>query len=636
MKNFFIIFSFIFLALGYLQAQDRFTVNATTGCAPFTVQVTTNLTNPEVIAGQFLVNYRFDDDMNYFSTSTHTYDVPGTYVITQLLANAIPREEKVTITVVEAKTPEIEYYICNDRSIHLDVKDNYYESYFINWGDGFTEYYYKTEPAPEHQYANTLPKTLAVVGIIDGSNGKGVGHDANNSCGTYKVDNILPKESLTVPTLSQVNILNQSRIELKYNIVSDLLYRIEMETNNSGDFVDMGIPPASGTFTVNGLDTKNNSYCYRIILIDPCSSMQFPSNIGCSIKNHAVTAENNQNRISWEADDSNLQNLQIFKDNNPIANLNANQSPYLDLDIVCNLENCYKIVATFTNGVSTSEEICATGITQNIPPAIENATLSIFENDIHMEWPEPQAPIKNFIIEKSQDDGSYSQFRTQESNVFLEKEVNISNSYHCYRIFYDDDCGNVAPVSIDVCPILLTIFEGDGPSYELTWTQYTGWKDGVSQYLIEKINAEGNVFETIKINAGTNNYVDYDILENQQVIIYRITAISNSGENWKSFSNIVRVEQQAKVFLPSAFTPNNDFVNDVFIAKGTFIKDFQIKIFNRWGELIFFSADKDVGWNGNVQGKPAKEGGYIYTVQVTDYNDKTISLSGAFMLIRNR
>lgn len=58
-----------------------------------------------------------------------------------------------------------------------------------------------------------------------------------------------------------------------------------------------------------------------------------------------------------------------------------------------------------------------------------------------------------------------------------------------------------------------------------------------------------------------------------------------------------------ELFVPNTFTPNNDGINDIFLAKVTGIESFNMNIFDRWGNLIFTSDDLDIGWDGKVEGK---------------------------------
>lgn len=66
------------------------------------------------------------------------------------------------------------------------------------------------------------------------------------------------------------------------------------------------------------------------------------------------------------------------------------------------------------------------------------------------------------------------------------------------------------------------------------------------------------------------------------------------------------------MYIPSAFSPNGDGINDMFGVKGEGIRDFQILIYNRWGEVIFESTDARKQWDGMFKGNPVEQGTYVY------------------------
>ncbi len=87
--------------------------------------------------------------------------------------------------------------------------------------------------------------------------------------------------------------------------------------------------------------------------------------------------------------------------------------------------------------------------------------------------------------------------------------------------------------------------------------------------------------------------------------------------------------------VPSAFTPNDDGVNDVVYADGWGVeKLLHFRIFNRWGELIFETDDIKVGWNGNYKGSPQPNDSYVYQVDAVFYGGETKTKTGSITLIR--
>jgi gliding motility-associated-like protein len=87
--------------------------------------------------------------------------------------------------------------------------------------------------------------------------------------------------------------------------------------------------------------------------------------------------------------------------------------------------------------------------------------------------------------------------------------------------------------------------------------------------------------------------------------------------------------------IPNAFSPNSDGLNDVFrvISSGAF-SNVDLKIYNRWGQLIFESAGVNNGWDGTFKGIPANVGVYVYTVTVRLANGETFIKNGNVTLLR--
>lgn len=103
-------------------------------------------------------------------------------------------------------------------------------------------------------------------------------------------------------------------------------------------------------------------------------------------------------------------------------------------------------------------------------------------------------------------------------------------------------------------------------------------------------------------------------------------------------SKIIDVIPEITFFMPNAFTPNEDTKNDIFLGKGILdgISDFEMTIWNRWGEQIFESNDPNVGWNGskNNVGRPSPPGVYVYVVKFVNPRGIKRQLRGFATLIR--
>lgn len=128
---------------------------------------------------------------------------------------------------------------------------------------------------------------------------------------------------------------------------------------------------------------------------------------------------------------------------------------------------------------------------------------------------------------------------------------------------------------------------------------------------------------------------------------YTITYEYISPDNCRNEEDfIVRIEKDlcfCNVYLPNAFTPNADFVNDYFFAKSSCsFSYFDLKIYNRWGEMVFQALDPFTSWDGTFNGEDAPTGVYLYTLDYignyyTDFlspNSKREELRGTVTLIR--
>ena len=112
---------------------------------------------------------------------------------------------------------------------------------------------------------------------------------------------------------------------------------------------------------------------------------------------------------------------------------------------------------------------------------------------------------------------------------------------------------------------------------------------------------------------------------------YKLTVENDNGCQG-SATSIVKVFTQ--LYMPSAFTPNDDGLNDQFrIPPSSAITLKEFSIYNRWGTLVFSTRNMQEGWNGAIRGKKQDAGIYVYYIRAM-VNDKEIFLKGNFMLVK--
>lgn len=89
------------------------------------------------------------------------------------------------------------------------------------------------------------------------------------------------------------------------------------------------------------------------------------------------------------------------------------------------------------------------------------------------------------------------------------------------------------------------------------------------------------------------------------------------------------------VFLPNAITVNSDQLNDVFRISGIgAVLDFEMHLYNRWGEEVYFSNDATSGWDGTYQGSTVQEGVYAYLIRFNYFDGKAYTFRGTLTVLR--
>jgi gliding motility-associated-like protein len=88
------------------------------------------------------------------------------------------------------------------------------------------------------------------------------------------------------------------------------------------------------------------------------------------------------------------------------------------------------------------------------------------------------------------------------------------------------------------------------------------------------------------------------------------------------------------IAVPTAFSPNADGANDILYVRGSNFTEFEFLLFNRWGELVFQTADVSLGWNGNYKGRPQAVDAYSYILKGICIDGQIITKKGTVTLLR--
>lgn len=147
----------------------------------------------------------------------------------------------------------------------------------------------------------------------------------------------------------------------------------------------------------------------------------------------------------------------------------------------------------------------------------------------------------------------------------------------------------------------------------------------------ESVSLTATATGTISWNNGENTNI-IEVSPNQTTEYCATVTDGNSCTN-SDCINVFVVESCNELFVPTAFSPNNDGNNDVLFVLGNCITDFDLMIFDRWGEMVFKSNSQNTGWDGSFKGKKLDPAVFVYTLHAT-VNGVEISREGNISIIK--
>ncbi|MBK8352090.1 MAG: gliding motility-associated C-terminal domain-containing protein [Saprospirales bacterium] len=158
----------------------------------------------------------------------------------------------------------------------------------------------------------------------------------------------------------------------------------------------------------------------------------------------------------------------------------------------------------------------------------------------------------------------------------------------------------------------------------------------------EEVQLNVNGGGTLQYNWIPSSMLNNDSIKNPTSIITATTLFSvvvkdkNGCVNTDSVKvNLINECTNDYIFVPSAFSPNNDGVNDCFsIISPPKLTDYRMIIFDRWNEKIFETNNTTDCWNGRYKGAEAESDSYIYVITFTCYNGKPLTKQGTVTLLK--
>jgi len=445
---------------------------------------------------------------------------------------------------------------------------------------------------------------------------------------------------IIVATVTKTGITD-GRILLSWNAATDNNlegYNIYRNGNGIG-WILIRQQYVGTSLTDTGLDTYDQSYYYKIQPVDSCGNSG-PFTIYHNTIYLKAKADNGFNYLNWNGYSGwKVKKYLLYKNGSLIDTLASNVFAFKDTSVICNTVYQYLIMAidSVNDTIISASNTDSAKALNHIPPQkvyIKTVTVSKPNKAAIITWTASKSyDVKNYYIyRKSAVDGSMRLIDSATSTSYSDSSEAITEP-DCYYVFARDHCGNQSDGSNQGCIITLTAKNQPGYN-DVSWNSYQTWYDGVQSYNVYK-NEDSTGWQLIGTTSSIqiNQFRDSKLGDSTIDFCYQVEAIENLGQfNQLSRSTVECVHQDATVFIPNTFTPyDQDGLNDLFGPIGVYVKNYSMKIYNRWGELVY-NTTSSKAWDGTSHGQFVQQGVYIYLITVTDYNGKQSYLKGTITI----
>jgi len=540
---------------------------------------------------------------------------------------------------------------CNDFLQIIIGQDpaNNFDSYRIDWGDGFIQTTPTGTALPIERSRNYTTvadyRTIRVEGL----------YNTPTSC-PRATTKIIPMDGGTnypnIKTLEMSADSKSATITFTGAIIDkyELYQRSASGTYTNGQPFIKNVKP--GTFTVNLVDTVQS--CFRVFRNFAC---QEGSGEVCTTKLE-VKPQDKINVLKWMSNPTGgiMKVYEVTVEVKGVSTtikreelggsstvISSPGNPHSDPIIDCSKEFCYQVVNKVSGIIerrfpfeSTSlspkrcvnrKDVVADAMTESIVTVKDNNQVEINITD-NSPWTLQRKEylyykFENNLLEKI----NFGTLNKQ----YTDASADASTKSYCYKVAFIDECGSTSAAS----PALCTIFLDQVAGGNLEWTNNSPFGNtNINKFDIQSFNEQTNVpkLEATKNFNETSYTPNLDDFEFEAK--YQIKAISTTGK--ESFSNTYTIPIDVKLFLPNAFTPNGDNINDELSVKGSTkrIKSFEIQIYNRWGNPVFSSTDPSKTWDGKLQDKNVPSDTYSFKINAQLNDGKELTKSGKFLLLR--
>jgi gliding motility-associated-like protein len=193
-----------------------------------------------------------------------------------------------------------------------------------------------------------------------------------------------------------------------------------------------------------------------------------------------------------------------------------------------------------------------------------------------------------------------------------------------------------ASTVVDECPSLpdsiQVVVDDQLPIAEFQATPDSGWIPLTTTFINLSQGASSYSWD-FRDGFTSNEFAPVHTFQDTGRFEVELIAYNANGCPDTAYQRII-VGADFTIYVPSAFSPNGDGLNDYFETPWIGVREFHIQIYDRWGMLIFESFDPNFKWYGVFKGDPCQEGVYTYVVEARGYLSERVRKAGTVTLVR--
>lgn len=584
---------------------------------------------------------------------------PTTYTILQYGSkNGKPMYACKEVFVRPNNEPLFSYNTCNNNQLEISISDssiNSFDYYTIDWGGGLPiETIDKSQLPFSSNRALNMPRTISVLGHVSGSNA--------SSCPA--------PPPISIPIYTPANFPNGYDNPNKSNIdklvlvspeSANLTFRgsynpngftLLMKEQGPGDFNDnhiirSGLLP--GTLNISIPDSAK-SYCFQLRSEIPCG-LEY-SAVLCTIPLSEVSINNLSHILNWSTYPNTITSFddpiygrylvksqKVIRETESLQSeiiATSNQTQYIDNITDCQEQVCYRIELSTSgqlyynqfSGLSISNTRCVDRKTLKAP-SLNNLFASVnLDNSIVLNFEDNSnwsIPKISFSAYHNTDTG-YAEISTVTSVAdFTITNLRPDILKQCFKIGYEDECGTKSELSPEVCTIHLSEIEEI-----LYWTSESPFAPDLPMgFEIEELLPNPSILG----NTASHQFAP-DLSTREELIQFRIITRDTQGNI--SYSNVIEVSPGFKLFIPDAFSPNQDGHNEVFKLYGKLklFDTFSLSLYDRWGNKIINFDTPDFVWDGEINNTRILTGPYTLKISGVLKNGEVINLKKSLLVLK--